>query len=121
FDLVVGADPPGAGLASWSPGNGATLTATRLELSNQAPATTDSCPSIPDGHVWFDLRGTFGYAPSGLDALDGDGCLDLATGTFKVQTKAEGTLLRGGSTFTLTGVALSATGSAAAGTFRVTA
>lgn len=121
-DGSIGFDLSSTDTGSWSPAAGASLSFTRFQLSNQEPPEEASCPSIGDGHVWLDLRGSFSYPASGMPALTADACLDLTGHSYRISTTATGTLLPGNPTFNLTRVALSVSGSVTtrAATFTIT-
>jgi hypothetical protein len=117
---TVSFDLSSTGTGSWTPGTGATLTATGFEVSNQPPPGTASCPGVATGDVWIDVRGSFSYTPSGMAPLTAAGCADLTSRSFQIRTTAPGTLLPGNPTFNLTNASLTATGSITAKTFTVT-
>jgi Ricin-type beta-trefoil lectin domain-like len=121
-DGTIGFDLSSTDTGSWSPAAGASLSFTRFQLSNQEPPEEASCPSVGDGDVWLDLRGSFSYPASGMPALTADACLDLTSHSYRISTTATGTLLPGNPTFNLTRVALSVSGSVTtrAATFTIT-
>lgn len=117
---TIGFDLGSTNAGSWSPGNGATLSFTGFEVSNQTPPDGVSCPAINAGDTWIDLQGTFTYSPSGMAALSAEGCADLTSRDFHIKTTASGSLLPNFSPyFQLTNAALTASNDS--GTFTVTA
>ena len=85
FDLTTTANPA----VNWTPGTGATVTLTSLQVSNMAPPSSAGCPSsVAAGDVWFGAAGTFSYSPASLNDLTAQTCADLTAGTFQVSTGA---------------------------------
>lgn len=117
---TIGFDLNSTGTATWSPASGATMSVTAFEVSNQAPAATVHCPATADGDVWLDLRGSFGYTPSGMAPLNADACVDLTSRGFQIRTTVPGRLLPNNPTFNLTDASLTATGNLTTHAFAVT-
>ncbi|MGH3171445.1 MAG: hypothetical protein ACRDN0_36990, partial [Trebonia sp.] len=88
FDLAA----TGSSVATWvSPDGASSVSVTSLEVSNQAPSSTSSCSSSPDGDLWIALGGTFDYSPASL-SVSASGCFDLTGKNATITTTAPGSL-----------------------------
>ena len=111
---VVTFDVSADGVASWTPGTGATVAVTHVEVSNDTPAAGLHCPdTLADGQVWLDVSGTVAY---GSLSLAGEACVDPQAESFVIGTVATGALLDT-SSFTLDQAALQISGDVKTKTF----
>jgi hypothetical protein len=116
FDLTTSQSPA----VQWTPGTGATITLSTLELSDQAPQLGYQCPStMSTGDLWFGAEGTFAYAPADI-TIGAWTCVDLSGQSFEISTQATGDLTGafGSSLFSVTNATLTA-GDDASGSFHV--
>ena len=110
---------------AWQPAPNVELDVTNLEVSNEAPPSTVSCPSgLEEGALWVDAEGIAKYtqpdATSPLVSLTGQACLAPSQESFTLTTDATGNLAPPlGSSFTLTDLALDVNGNFATDDFSV--
>jgi Ricin-type beta-trefoil lectin domain-like len=103
---------------TWTPGTGATVTLSTLELSDETPG--DQCSStVSGGDLWFYAEGTFAYAPAGI-TIGASTCANLSSQSYEISTQATGDLTGafGSSLFSVTSARLTAEGDAT-GSFQV--
>jgi hypothetical protein len=124
-DGKIGFDVQGNDITSWSPTDAVTVSVKHVELSNQKPADTLTCPSdLEDGQVWADVSGAVTYAPSGSNLnVSGtvEACVVPTAKKFTLTGDVSGNLLPSTAGFQIDDVTLTVEGDLAAKTFTVTA
>jgi len=76
---------------SWTSQDGASVSITSLEVSNQAPGSGASCSAVNEGDLWIGIGGNFAYTPAGLTG-SASGCFDLTSDSATITSDAAGSL-----------------------------
>ena len=118
-DGKVGFDLSGDDVLSWTPTSAVTLAVSHVEVSNQTPPATLSCPvGRKDGDVWVDVTGALTDTSSGVSG-SGGACIDPQARAFTVSATEQGAFGRTDLGFGLSGANLTVNGDLTAGTASV--
>ncbi len=118
-DGTVGFDLGGDNALSWKPTADVTLSVSHVEVSNQTPPATASCPAgLKDGDVWFDVNGTLTDSSSGVSGV-GSACIDPQARAFTISAGAPGSFGPSDLGFGLSGANVTVDGDLKAGSVSV--
>ena len=124
-DGTIGFDVSGDDVTTWSPTDAVQVAVNHIEVSDQAPPSTLTCPAdLADGQLWADVSGSVTYAPAGSNVdVKGsvEACVAPAEKKFTLTGAVSGTLLPSTTGFSVDSVDLRVDGDLTVKSFSVTA
>ena len=117
---AIGFDVSGDNVLTWTPSGDISVALNHVEVSNQTPPSTVTCPDHQAGQVWLDVKGSLTVTSANITA-SAEACINPSAKTFTLTGSETGTFVPDTAGFTLGDAAVTVNGDLSAKTFDVTA